>query len=56
MEYVITNKKYKNKINLNLDSLDETFHIIYSGNYYGDVYKQILKKIYNLNNIELSSI
>ena len=53
MKYEITNEKYKNRIDPNLDPLGKTFYIFYGGNYHGEVYKQILKKLYDSDNIKL---
>ena len=53
MEYKITDEKYKNRIDPNLDPLGKTFYIFYGGNYHGEVYQQILKKLYDSSTIKL---
>ena len=46
MKYEITNEKYENRIDPNLDPLGKTFYIFYGGNYHGILYSQLLDEIY----------
>ena len=46
MKYEITNEKYKNRIDTNLDPLGKTFYIFYGGSYHGILYSQLLDEIY----------
>ena len=46
MKYEITNEKYKNRIDPNLDPLGKTFYIFYGGSYHGILYSQLLDEIY----------